>query len=335
MKRTLLLVTIVLTIAALAMPQSGVAAAQKAVAQKGKPTKDKDPEPVLTFHLELADRPNDTLLSDGRLRLNPEFNDADMDDFGDLIGPYEGMGGPIFYVDHRITLDVLPSGPYADPCNKSFTEDGGMTRAQLNVRNCSFETPIYQDDDRTFTIVLDKRDPLGGGACACDAFRYLVEMDENGNLIPAPMYNGELARSTFVENADGTCEVTPAAGPIVTDSDHNLTGSQQITAYPYEVAAKGKGKKSGESVSRKTTVHISFRTDRADVGQLNWWRFSSQGETVPIDAIDENDPDKRVVTADNHLFDLILASAGPSAPPQCTNIQMSFQLTYKRFEVPQ
>ena len=164
-----------------------------------------------------------------------------------------------------------------------------------------------------------------GGSCACDKFSYLT----------GSMLEEASALSKFVENPDGTCEVTPAAGPIVTDSDHNLTGSQQVLAWPYEVAEvakKGKGKNggSGESVPRMTTVHINFRTDRQVPTQPNGWLLWSQGENIPID--EPVDEVTRVVTADNHLFDLWLAGGGNT--PQCANVHMSFKMTFTLFEVP-
>ena len=180
----------------------------------------------------------------------------------------------------------------------------------------------------------DRTDNTEGGSCACDTFSYLV--DANGD--PAPMFSasttGDPARSKFVENpANGTCEVTPAAGPIVSDRDH--TGGQQVWAWPYEVPVKGKGAYA-EKLPGVTSVFIEFRTDRAVAGQLNRWLLWSQGETIPIeDVVDPDDP-TRVVTAENHLFDLWLAGArGNGNSPQCANVSMTFKMTFKRFEVTQ
>ena len=200
MKRFLLLVTTALIVVAVAVPPASTAAVQKAVGQKkGGNKPPKEPEPESRFRLALADRvdpmgvPTDTLRSDGRIRQDPVLSDADLDGFGDLSGPFAGMGGPIFYQDQLITS--AQSGIHPDPCNVSNTSDAGLARMRLNAFNCSVENPVFQDDDRTFTLMFDrddgdKDDDAEGGSCACDKFSYLT----------GSMLGGASANSKFVEN---------------------------------------------------------------------------------------------------------------------------------------
>jgi len=319
MKRFLLFVSTVAIITAFAMPQADVSAAQRQT--KGKPPKE---EKVVRALLSLADRAGDTLRSDGRVRL---ADDADDDGFGDLTLPGLVFSGPIIYQDR---LDpVASTGFHPDPCTVFDDVDSrGLARARLNANNCSVlgtpEDPdIYADDARTFTLVFDRN--TAGGRCACDKFKYLDE---------TTMYNGEPANSTFAYKDDGTaegiCEVTPAAGPIVTDSTHNMTGSQQILAYPFEdlqSTKRGKGR-SGNSIPEFTTVTINFRTDRQVAGQANGWQLFSQGENIPIELVD-GDPDTFVVSAEKLPFELWLGGS-----LQCPDvIEMTFQMRFTRFEV--
>lgn len=329
MKRFSLLVVTVWIVILFAMPRGDAGAIQKGKGKGGGGGEDTILVGKLTLHDLFAGA---ALLSDGKERTQP---DTDNDDFLELVGSMD-PGGLVFYQDHRIAFDDPDNPVHPDPCTQLNITDGGpnagRARALLNFSNCSVDNPQYANDARTFTLVFDRNqgdfnDPTEGGSCACDQFTYLI--DSSGN--PAPMYNGEPAKTLFVDDPDTeTCTLTPAAGAIETDSENNRTGSQQFIAYPYEDLMGKKGKNRSQSVPGFTTVHINFRTDRLVAGDPNGWLLWSQEESILIDFT--TDPDERVVTANNDLFDLALA--GNLNPPRCANVRMTFWTTFKRFAVP-
>ena len=327
-KRILFLAMSVMIVVAFAMPRSDAGAIQKGKGKGGGGEKT-----ILVGKLTLHDLfAGAALLSDGKERTQA---DSDIDGFLELAGSTD-PGGLVFYQDHRIAFDDPDNPVHPDPCTQLNITDGGTNggraRALLNFSSCSVDNPQYANDARTFTLVFDRNqgdpnDPTEGGSCACDQFTYLI--DSSGN--PTPMYNGEPAKTLFVDNpVTETCTLTPAAGAIETDSENNRTGSQQFIAYPYEDLMGKKGKNRSQSVPGFTTVHINFRTDRLVAGDPNGWLLWSQEESILID-LTADDPDDRVVTADNDLFDLALA--GNLDPPRCANVEMSFQATFKRFTV--
>jgi len=327
MRTRLLVVAVVLAVLAFALPPSSSTAFQGQGKKGGKNKVETVPVAQLTLH---DGHPGTRLFSDGKQRY---FVDSDEDGIMELY-PSTHPEGLVIYQDYRILFDE-DSGAHPDPCSLFNIEgsgpQAGRARALLDAQACSVINPAFTNDARVFTLVFDRDDPAGD--CACDRFRYLVQVepDENGDLVPAIMYNNvDRARTKYVEGAT-TCSLTVAAGAIVTDSDHNLTSSPQIVAFPYEDLQSTKGRKAGQSVAGKTTVHINFRTDRANAGEPNGWQLVSQEEDIPIDP-DPADPsnlDTRIVTSGPQFYDLVLGGS-----TECSDITMPFKMTFKRFEVP-
>lgn len=273
---------------------------------------------ISVTRVTIHDAPGMALYSDALERILP---DADADGFLELM---PASSDAVSYQDGRLTFD--DAGTYPDPCSVfEVTTDGsngGRVRALLDSQSCSFLEPAFADDARTFTLVFDKGTP--GGSCACDQFRYLVDADGN----PAPMYNGELAETTFAET-DDSCTLGIAAGAIVTDSGHSFTASQQIVAWPYEELMSTKGRKSSQTMPGMTSVNINFRTDRINAGEQKNWQLISQEENIPITPMDPDPGDPRVLTSTGEQL-FYLANAGET---QCVDIALPFQVTFEKFEI--
>ena len=344
MRRSLIAGTVALLVIGIALPHSGESAG---LAQKGKGGGKKE-EKIVVAQMTLHDEdPDARVRSDGRIRQDPLIDeidpiglpdfDADLDGFGDLAGPFQGIG-PIVYQDHRISFADSGDVAYPDPCSGFDIETGGRNAGRVTAdmdrgagdvrvdgvwddafRECAvFVDPSgaqpFLDDARTLTLVFDKTDPgaVGGdpypGLCACNKFAYLATY----------------GKTTFVD-AGSTCSLTLAAGPIDTDSGQ-VTSNPKIIAFPFrEAGKKGKG---GSSSIPDTSVHINFRVDRLP-GEENQWLVWSQDENIPV----TGDADTRIITSTDQLFDLKQPGETFNTPA-CTGFQMRFQMEFKRFEVP-
>ncbi|MGD8327855.1 MAG: hypothetical protein PVJ49_00385 [Acidobacteriota bacterium] len=297
-----------------------------------------NPDPNYVVQLTI----NDSLVgaqlrSDGKHRVAPD---------GELETPATPLDH-VVYQDYL--LDFAGTGTFSDPCAQfeiSSNSSPGQARLRFSRRladssRCDL-APENVDDARTFTVVFDKNDagapgePDSGGACACNRFRYLV--DGSGN--PAIMSGGIAAQTGFVEDAD-SCAVTLAAGMIVwpnSSGENAETAVPIITAWPFEDmhTSKKDQKKAGQSEPGVTDMSISFHTDVVVDTDENFWRLTSQGESIPV-AVDSLDADVRTITSSGHLFDLsgpshLFPSGGVS---QCSSVSMTFEMSMRRIDANQ
>ena len=352
MKRMLFLAVAVVFAIAFAMPHQEAGAVQQGNG-KGKGGGGNKEETISVGQMTLHDNhPGTRLLSDGKQRTGPDSDIPTNDGFLELV-PSMDAGGLVLYQAYQLPFDDPGNGIHPDPCTQLFVDGGGgesgRARALFNYSGCSIETPVYDNDVRTFTLVFDKE--TSGGACACDALSYLV--DANGDpadmfsrtsdgepaqttfdpvvVVPGPGPDGEIGTADDVEIELPLCALTPAVHGIVTDSDHNLTGGQQIVAYPYEDRMGKTGSTRNQSVPGFTSVHFNFLTDRLNPGDSNAWQLVSREESIEIssgNSADANDPVRELSSDGSQVFDLRLPG-----PDECTGISLPFKITVERFDV--
>ncbi len=244
----------------------------------------------------------------------------------------------VLYQDYR-----LPSAfGDPDPCaqfNLSTDSSPGRARLLLSRRfmgdadegsdgvRCDLTVPTKA---RTFTLVFDKSDsegdPNSGGACACAA------LEASLSEVSGPR------KTTFVDDMPGfpfagSCALGLAAGEIYWPNSEGVndeSSQPQIIAWPYEEFHESKkgSRKARQSIVGATNFNIHFHTD-SQTTDANYWSLFSQGEIVAVDVAD-GASSLRTVTSDNPDDRFTLRNPDSS---QCTDVSMTFQVKFYRFDV--
>jgi hypothetical protein len=278
---------------------------------------------VMARQVTIDDDLSAQLESDGMMR----------DGSGALVAAPQNAA--VVYQDHRLTfMDAMsmPTAPYPDPCvgtnDNQFDFDRG---ADPNQTNCNI-APGFEGHGRTFTLIFlpaepqDEADPVHE---VCNQFAFVAE------TAPGPVWGAayEVWGTTFEWNGPDDpedpgyrmqgCRVTPSTGGIVTDLDSTqLTANAQLYGDPFAEPKRGKKGGGGSGMS----LNINFRVDRQYPGEPNQWQVKSQEANLEV-TVDENDPDVRIVTATDQLFDLCRGST-------CVEgFQLPLRIVYRRYEV--
>ncbi len=124
------------------------------------------------------------------------------------------------------------------------------------------------------------------------------------------------------------CRITPAAGPILTGHESQLTGNPRITGHPF-----AQSKKKGQTVGATSTrINIPFIVDQQSPGvPIPVYNIRSVNKDVTIEWDGGFPSDTVTVTADQQDFQLVEFSGNE---PVCSgSFKLPLQITFKRFEI--